>query len=86
MQGTFETEKIKFATYENLGGNSGVSDYQIGAEFIRVQFSTGAIYLYTYASAGKRNIESMKVLAKEGQGLNGYINRKDRYRYARRER
>ncbi len=86
LQEISETQKIKFTTYENLGGNSGVAAYQIGSEFIRVQFSTGAIYQYTYESAGQNNIEEMKNLAKKGQGLNGYINRNVKYRYAARER
>ena len=31
--------------YQNLGGNSGVVAYEIGQDFIRVQFSDGSIYL-----------------------------------------
>jgi len=59
--------------YKNLGGDSGVSAYEIGAESITVQFSTGAVYLYTYRSAGSANIEKMKLLAAAGKGLNSYI-------------
>ena len=33
--------------YKNIDGDSGVSEYEIGADFIRVRFSTGATYLYT---------------------------------------
>lgn len=61
--------------YKNLGGNSGVSAYKIGAKSITVQFSTGAVYLYTYRSAGSTNIEKMKLLAAAGEGLNSYIKR-----------
>ena len=61
--------------YKNLGVNSGVSAYEIGAESITVQFSSGAVYLYTYKSAGSSNIEKMKSLAVAGKGLNSYINR-----------
>ncbi len=82
----FETQNIKFKSYKNLGGNSGVTNYQIGPDFIKVQFYTGAIYRYTYESAGQNHIEQMKKLAKNGQGLNGYINKNVRYRYAERER
>jgi hypothetical protein len=72
--------------YANLGGDSGVVAYQIGDDFIRVQFSDGSMYLYTYASAGVDNIERMKELARRGQGLNAFINRNVRKAYARRER
>jgi hypothetical protein len=72
--------------YRNLGGDSGIVAYESGPDFIRVQFSDGAIYLYTYASAGAQNIEYMKQLASSGQGLNSFINRAVRKAYARKER
>jgi hypothetical protein len=50
--------------YRNLGGDSGVAAYENGPDFIRVQFSDGSVYLYTYASAGAQNIEYMKQLAR----------------------
>lgn len=61
--------------YKSLGGNSGVSAYEIGTESITVQFGSGAVYLYTYQSAGSSNIEKMKSLAVAGEGLNSFINR-----------
>ncbi len=71
--------------YGNLHGNSGIAAYEVGANFIRIQFTSGSIYLYTYQSAGKDDVEEMKVLAKEGSGLTRFINdfRPD---YASRER
>ena len=72
--------------YKDIDGDSGVSSYEIGIDFIRVMFSTGAIYLYTYASAGAQNIEQMKNLADAGEGLNAFINKHVRKLYARRER
>jgi len=68
--------------YRNLGGNSGVSAYDIDADRITVRFDDGAIYLYTYASAGSMNVEQMKQLAVRGMGLNSFINRTVRKRYA----
>jgi len=68
--------------YKNINGDSGVIAFEYGAEYIRVQFSTGAIYLYTYQSAGSHNIERMKALARSGDGLNAYINTYVRNRYA----
>lgn len=68
--------------YRNLGGNSGIAAYVAGADFISVQFSDGWMYTYTTASAGDVNIELMKRLAASGRGLNAYINRYMRSRYA----
>ena len=72
--------------YKNINGNSGVIKYEVGDDFIRVQFSTGAIYSYTYDSAGESNIEHMKMLAQKGSGLNSFINTTVRDLYARKER
>ncbi len=71
--------------YRNVGGDSGVVAYESGPDFIRVQFSDGSFYLYTYASAGQENIEHMKQLARNGQGLNSFINTTVRHAYARKE-
>lgn len=79
-------EGPRWEAYGNRGGNSGVVAFQAGPDFIRVKFHDDCIYLYTYASAGEANIERMKELAYAGQGLNGYINRHVRNRYAARER
>ena len=45
-----------------------------GPDFIRIRFTSGSIYLYTYDSACEEDIEEMKELAKEGQGLTRFIN------------
>lgn len=73
-------------TYKDIDSDSGVIGYEIGPDFIRVQFSTGAVYRYTYASAGVNNIEHMKQLAKNGDGLNAFINTTVREAYAQKER
>lgn len=73
-------------SYRNLGGNSGVEAYEIGQDFIKVQFSDGSVYMYTNKSAGARNIERMKQLAANGQGLNSFINTVVRNDYAWKER
>lgn len=51
-----------------------VKRFEIGEDFIKVELSSGASYLYTYESAGKNNIEEMKRLAHAGDGLNSFIN------------
>jgi hypothetical protein len=72
--------------YRNLSGDSAVKAYECGPEFIRIQFSDGAVYLYTYSSTGSYNIEQMKQLAKNGRGLNSFISTTVRKAYARKER
>jgi len=71
--------------YKNLGGSSDVSSYEIGKDFIRIKLSDGSVYLYNNQSAGKHNIETMKQLAIDGQGLNEFINTKVRKLFARKE-
>jgi hypothetical protein len=72
--------------YRNVDGDSGVAYYESGPEFIRVQFSDNSVYLYTYISAGSSNIEQMKRLAVAGEGLNAFINKNVKRRYAKKER
>ncbi len=72
--------------YKNLGGNSGIEAYEIGPDFIRVQFSDNSVYCYTYEKPGPENVEHMKQLAVDGRGLNSFINTTVRYDYARKER
>lgn len=62
--------------YSNRSGSSGVSAYEIGNDFIVVKFSgTFRTYTYSYRRAGSAHVENMKRLAKNGSGLNSYINR-----------
>lgn len=68
--------------YKNLGGSSGVLSYEIGSDSITVQFNSGATYFYTYQSAGNSNIEQMKSLAITGKGLNSFISRIVKNKYA----
>ncbi len=61
--------------YANLGGNSNVVRYKLETDSLIVEFASGqdSFYKYTYASAGSGAVESMKILAKQGRGLNAYI-------------
>ncbi len=69
--------------YANTNGTSGVSSYEIGTDYIWVEFTTGSIYEYTYASAGRNHIENMKTLAQSGSGLNSYIMKYVKKNYSR---
>jgi len=72
--------------YQNLGGDSGVIAYEIGDDFIEVQFKDGWIYLYTYMSTGRGDVETMKRLAAAGQGLNSFISTTVKKRFASKRR
>ncbi|MBI5842213.1 MAG: hypothetical protein HZB19_19170 [Chloroflexi bacterium] len=69
-------------TYRNSGGDSNVRAFEIGGDSITVQFGDGSIYVYTYQSAGRDNIERMKALAIAGRGLNSFIMRYVKMAYA----
>jgi len=67
--------------YENISGESNVSGYNIGPDFIQVMFSSGSVYTYSYDSAGQENVEEMKRLAIAGQGLGSFIQNNVKYDY-----
>ncbi len=69
--------------YANHGGLSNVRGYEIGLDWIKVQFGDGSIYRYSYLGAGSSNVEQMKRLAVAGRGLNSFIMRNVRYSYDR---
>ena len=69
--------------YRDIDGGSGVSDYEIGNDFIIVQFTKGDTYLYNYSVTGSNHVQHMVSLARTENGLNGYINRYAKYAYAR---
>lgn len=67
--------------YTNRSGGSGVSSYEIGPDYIRVRFSSGSTYRYSYRKAGQSHVENMKRLASGGSGLNSYINSYVKFKY-----
>ena len=69
--------------YKNINGHSGVLAYELGPDFIRVQFTGGVVYLYTNKVTGRRNVDYMKSLAVRGRGLSTFISTtvKDRYAF-----
>lgn len=68
--------------YKNLGGDSGVAAFEIAETSIEVQFKDGATYLYNYQSTGRDDVEHMKKLAVGGVGLNSFIGKHVRKRFA----
>lgn len=71
--------------YLNLSGNSGVTCYDLGPGFIRVQFEDPTIYVYDYVRPGKNHVDRMTALAVSGRGLGTYIAQYVRKTYARKE-
>jgi hypothetical protein len=71
--------------YTNLSGESNVISYMIGNDYIIVRFMGGReiYYKYTYDSAGITAVEAMKLYAKAGQGLNGYLATKPYHPHAK---
>lgn len=61
--------------YAGIDHQSGVRRFEIGPHSIAVEFVSGPVYLYTWRSAGKRHVETMKKLAKKGVGLSSYISK-----------
>ena len=72
--------------YLNRGGNSNVHSYEIGAGTIIVQFNDGSMYLYDSSAPGAGDVAQLQSLARAGLGLNSYIGRNVRKRYARKLR
>jgi len=72
--------------YKNLGRDSGIIGYDYSSDSVTVFFNTGAVYLYSIYSAGRANISHMISLAIAGHGLNAFINREVKKKYARRLR
>ena len=68
--------------YADINNDSGVMGYEIRDTSIEVWFDgTARSYVYSYASAGRNNVESMKQLAISGDGLNAYINYNVKFKY-----
>ena len=72
--------------YRNLSGNAGVRAFELGPAHIIVQFEDGSTYLYNEVAPGARDVETMRSLARQGQGLTTFINTHVRERYARKLR
>ncbi len=73
-----------FVKYKDIDGDSNIEMYEIGSDCISIKFfGTNKIYTYSYKSAGLANVEKMKSLARNGDGLNSYINNYCKYRYVR---
>ena len=60
--------------------NSGIVGFDIGEDYIDVEFRNGGIYRYEEAVVGHLQFLNMQAAAILGSGLNGIINRGARAR------
>ena len=58
--------------------NSGIVGFEIGEDYIDVEFRNGGIYRYKEAIIGHLQFLNMQAAAMIGSGLNGFINRRVR--------
>ena len=55
--------------YKDINGDSGVSAYDYGDDWIKVQFKHGGTYEYRASKIGSAHLSRMKRLADTGDGL-----------------
>ena len=67
--------EIPILKYNDIDNDSNVDEFEIGEDYIIVQFLDGSSYTYTNTSSGSRHVEEMKRLANAHDGLNAYINK-----------
>jgi hypothetical protein len=60
-------------SYRNIAGGSGATAYEIRSDYITIEFSDGAVFRHTYASAGQESVDHIKGLATSGQGLDEFL-------------
>lgn len=73
--------------YEDLGGTSGVTFFEIEGERIVVRFRDDEYeYVYDGERPGRAHVDMMKQRARAGRGLATYINRCVRDDYAEKRR
>lgn len=61
--------------YRDINGDSGITAYEYGDDWIRVQFKYGGTYEYRASVIGFAHLNTMKQMADAGDGLNAYINK-----------
>lgn len=72
--------------YGNMGGDSGVVGFEIGQGSIIVLFKDGWKYLYDGTRPGAAVVAQLQQLARSGHGLNSYLTRVVKGRWAKKYR
>jgi hypothetical protein len=76
---------MKPQRYQNLQGDSGITYFASGPDWIAVQFKGPVVYVYDGTRPGKTHVEQMKALAIAGRGLGTYISQNVGANYARKQ-
>ena len=85
-QRMLQTKDTQMIQYPNLSGDSGVSEYEVGPDFIRVRFGRSTtVYVYDSSRPGSVRVDEMKRLASVGKGLATYISQQVKADYSRKE-
>ncbi|MEE9328206.1 MAG: hypothetical protein V3U71_13050 [Cocleimonas sp.] len=61
-------------SYKNLAGNIGICSYEIGQKEIRVKFHSHKSVIFDKEQTNEEHYTEIEKLAKQGFGLNQYIN------------
>jgi hypothetical protein len=70
--------------YANVSGDSGITNYEIVGSSIIIEFvHMNYRYVYDTAKPGKKHVQEMMKLAKQGKGLATYISQHVGPTYAR---
>lgn len=72
--------------YKNLSGRSGVLEYEIDTDWIKVRFNEQQVYTYRKTKIGEERFSAMISYAKAGKGLATYISRNVRSDYSSKEK
>ena len=68
--------------YKDLGGESGIRNYEMTQDSIKIEFKDGSLYLYNRKRPGLAAVMLMQKLAIRGRGLNSFINTNVQKQYA----
>jgi hypothetical protein len=80
-QAVMPKPKLQFHPYPGRG-ESGVTRYAIGPDFIIIEFKSGDTYRYDSTIPGRAAVATMKKLAVAGHGLATFISREVGANYA----
>lgn len=72
--------------YGDHAKSHGVVAYEIHAESIDVEFTSGWIYHFSYVQPGQLRVDRMKELAQSGRGLSTFISKHVKNRFESRRR
>lgn len=72
--------------YAGQTRRGGVVAFEVGPEWIDIQFTSGGIYRFSHQRPGQLRVDHMKRLALAGQGLSTFISRHVKNRYESRRR